>query len=83
MHYNRSNSFIFINAGKTYQLKAKHFEIKPYPLCNIPKNFTINDMKMTGLKRSVRVFFVDYNAIDTSHILDMHKYLMKKNHPIK
>ena len=40
-------------------------------------------MKMTGLKRSVRVFFVDYNAIDTSHILDMHKYLMKKNHPIK
>ena len=37
--------------------------------------------KKTGLKGSVQVFSVDYNAIlgcDTNDILDIHRYLMKK-----
>ena len=33
--------------------------------------------KKTGLKGTVKVFFVDYNATDTN-ILDIHRYLMKK-----
>ena len=33
--------------------------------------------KKRGLKGTVKVFFVDYNAIDTN-ILDIHEYLMKK-----
>ena len=28
LHYNRSNSFLFVNATKTYQFKAKTSEIK-------------------------------------------------------
>ena len=32
-HYNGSNSYLFVNATKMYQFKAKDFEIKPYPLC--------------------------------------------------
>ena len=35
-------------------------------------------MKKTRLKGSVKVFSVDYNAIDTNDILDLHIYLMKK-----
>ena len=35
-------------------------------------------MKKTGLKRSVKVFSVDYNPIDTSDIVDIHRYLMKE-----
>ena len=33
-----------------YQFKAKHLEIKPYPLClgNMSKDFTINIMKKQG-----------------------------------
>ena len=44
-------SFLFINATKVYQFKAKNCEIKDYALCldNISKYFTIN-MKKTGLK---------------------------------
>ena len=34
-------------------------------------------MKKTGLKGSVKLFSVDFNAIDTNNILDIHKYLMK------
>ena len=32
-HYNGSNSFLFVNATKIYQFKAKDSEIKIYPLC--------------------------------------------------
>ena len=36
-------------------------------------------MKKTGLKGYVYDFSVDYDAIAASDILDIHKYLMKKN----
>ena len=36
-------------------------------------------MKKTGLKGYVCDFSVDFNAIAVADILDIHKYLMKKN----
>ena len=80
LHYNDSNSVLFIDAVKIYQLKAKYSEIKPYPLCldNISKDFIIHNMTKTGLKGSVKVFSVDYNAIDTSDILDISWFLMEE-----
>ena len=36
-------------------------------------------MKRTGLKGCVYDFSGDYDAIVVSDILDIHKYLMKKN----
>ena len=33
LHYNGSNSFLFVNATKVYQFKAKNSEIKDYALC--------------------------------------------------
>ena len=33
LHYNGSNSFLFVNAVKMCQFKAKDLEIKPHPLC--------------------------------------------------
>ena len=33
LHYNGSNSFLFVNATKIYQLKAKNSEGKKYALC--------------------------------------------------
>ena len=35
-------------------------------------------MKKTGLKGVMKFFSVDFNPIDINHILDIHKYLMKK-----
>ena len=32
LHYNVSNSFLFVNATKVYQLKAKDYEIKEHAL---------------------------------------------------
>ena len=33
LHYNGSNSFLFVNATKIYQFKAKHSEIKNHTMC--------------------------------------------------
>ena len=51
LDYNERNSFLYINATKIYQFKAKNSEIKDYTLClgNIINNFTSNNMKKTGL----------------------------------
>ena len=84
LHYNGSNSFLFVNATKTYQFKANDLEIKIYPLCleNISKHFTANKMKKTGLNGYDYKFSVGYNIINTNNIINIHKYLMK-THDVK
>ena len=49
LHYNLRISFLFLNATKIYQIKAKDSERKDYSLClgNISKDFTINNAKKT------------------------------------
>ena len=44
--------------------------------------FLANNMKKTGLNGDVYYFSVDYRDFDTSNIINIHKYLMKK-HDIK
>ena len=81
LHYNGSNSFLFVNATKVYKFKAKNSKIKDYALClcNVSKDLTINNMKNTGLKGVVKFFSVDFHPIVTNNILDIYKYLMKNN----
>ena len=69
-----------MNATKVYQFKTKDSEIKYYALClgNILKDFTIYNMKKTGLKGVVTFFFVYFNPTNTNDILDIHKDLMEK-----
>ena len=93
LHYNSDNSFLFVNGQKVTQFKAKDSMINnqntraltlgtlttpSYPsVANnrlSPKN--INDTK---LYRNVYEFSVDYSAISNENILEIHKYLMKKN----
>ena len=75
LHYSGSNRFLFVNVTKTYQLKAKDSDIKPCTLClgNISRDFTIDNVKKTGLNRVVKVFHVDYHASDTNNILDIYR----------
>ena len=59
LHYNGSNSFLFVNATKVYQFKAKNSEIKDYALClgNVSKDFTIDNVKNNRVKRTRKTFF--------------------------
>ena len=81
MHYNGANSYLFVNGTEIIKFKAKDSEITAYPLClgNISKDWSIGNVKKTGLKCYVYYFSVNYDAIAVSNILDIHKYLMKKN----
>ena len=73
----------------------QNFEIIKFPfhLSSISKDFTAIDMKKkkkrkkkktnkTVLSEYIYKFSVDYNIIDTSNIISIHNYLMKK-HDIK
>ena len=47
-------------------------------LGNILRDYTINNIKKRELKEVVKVFCVDYNAVDTNNILDIHRYLIRE-----
>ena len=46
---------------------------------NVSKDFSVDNMKNTGLYGYVYGFSIDYDSIDVDDILDVHKYLMVKN----
>ena len=81
MHYNGANRYSFVNVTEIIKFKAKYSETVATPLClgNISKDISVDDMKKTGLNRFVYDFSVDYGAIAIDDIVDIHKYLMKKN----
>ena len=84
MRYNGSNNYLFVNGTKIIKFKTKDSKIVATPLClgNISKDFAVDNMKKTALNGYVYDFSVDYDVIAVDDILDIHKYLMKKNNMI-
>ena len=84
LHWNGANSYLFVNRTEIYKFKAKDSEIVATALClgNISKVWSVDNMKKTGFNGYVYDFSVDYDAIAVDDILDIHKYLMKKNNMI-
>ena len=80
LHYNGANSYLFVNGTEIIKFKAKDSEIVATPLClgNISKDWSVDNMKDTGLNGYVYDFSVDYDATAVDDIKDIHKYLMKK-----
>ena len=65
---------------KFIHLKEKTLRLqKLHCLGNISKVWSVDNMKKTGLNGYVDDFSVDYDAIAADDMLDIHKYLMKKN----
>ena len=76
---------MFVNGTEIYKFKAKDSEIVTTPLClgNISKDWSVNNMKKSGFNGYVYYFSVDYDSTDVDDILDIHKYLMKKNNIVR
>ena len=81
LHYNGDNSYFFVNGKEIHKFKAKDSEIVPYPLRlgGISKDPEVGYMRTSRLIGYVYDFSVGYGAIAVDDILDIHKYLMKKN----
>ena len=65
LHYNGTNSYLFVNATEINKFTAKDTEIVASPSClgNISKDFSVDNMKKTRLNGYVYDFSVDYDAI--------------------
>ena len=81
MHYDGANNYLFVNGTEIHKFKAKVSEIVPTPLClgNKSKDWSVDNMKKTGLNGYVFYFSVDYNDTAVDDTLDIYKYLMKNN----
>ena len=81
LHYNGANSYLFVNGAEIYKFKAKDSKIVATPSClgNISKDWSVDNIKKTEFTGYVYDFSVDYEATDVDDIVDIHKYLMKKN----
>ena len=81
LHYNGANSYLFVNGTEIIKFKAKDSEIVATPLClgNVSKDWSVDNLKDTGLNGYVYDFSVNYDATAVDDIKDIHRYLMKKN----
>ena len=81
LHYNGANSYLFVNSTEIIKFKAKDSEIRAYSLClgNISKDWSQDNIKKAAFNGYIYDFSTDYNIISVSDILEIHKYLMKKN----
>ena len=81
LHYNGPDSYIFVNGTEIYKFKAKDSETVAGPIClaNISKDWSVNNMKRSGLTGCVYDFSVDYDPTAVDDIKDIHKYFKKKN----
>ena len=59
-------------------IKNVNFSIQ-FCLGSISNGFTITESREVSLNGNVYDFSVDYNSIDKSGILNIHKYLMTNN----
>ena len=66
---------------KFIKFKAKDSETVAFSLSlgKISNDFSLDNMKKAGFNECVHGFSVNYDAIVVDDILDIHKYLMKKN----
>ena len=83
LHYDGDGSYLFVNGKEVTKFKAKDSEIKANQLALgsilTSTNLSNSDIEDSKLYGNVYDFSVDYSAITNDEILDIHKYLMKKN----
>ena len=81
LHYNGANSYVFVDGTEIHKFTAKDSMIVPNNLClgNISKDFSASNMKKTAFNGYIYDFSADYDSIGVDDILDIRKYLMKKN----
>ena len=74
LHYNGANSYLFVNGTEICKFKAKDSEIVASPLClgNNSKDWSINNLKKTGLTGYVYGFSADYSTVTVDDIKDIH-----------
>ena len=77
---NHDNSYLFVNGKEVYKGDNKNVKfLTQFCLGSISNKFDAIDSREVSLKENMYDFPVDFNAINKSYLLKIHKYLMFKN----
>ena len=81
LHYNRDDSYLFVNGKQELKFKAKDDQIVKEILClgNISDDWTAANGQKTGFGVKYMIFCVDYTSTNIGDIYNIHRYLMKKH----
>ena len=85
LHYNRNNSYLYVNGNQELKFKAKTDQLVKEKLClgNLSDQWTTSESGKTGLYGKNYDFVVDYEQIvGTTKSLDMRRYLITKHNNI-
>ena len=83
LHCNADNNYLFVNGKEIFKFKVDNKNINflmQVCLGGISNGFSAIESREVTLNGNVYDFSVDYNSIDKSDKLNIHKYLMTKNH---
>ena len=81
-HYNADNSYLFVNGKEIFKFKANNKNVNfptQFFLGSISNGFSGTESEEVSFNGNLYDFSVDYNSIDKSDILIIHKYLIAKN----
>ena len=79
LNYNGVNSCLFVNGVEICIFKDSEINVVPLCLGIVPKDFSADDIKNTGLYQYVCDFPVYYDSIDVDDFWDIHECLTVKN----
>ena len=82
LHYNADKSYLLVNGKDIIKFKAKNKNVNsPTRFCleSISDGFSATESREVSLNGNVYDVSVDYNSIDKSDTLNIHKYFMTKN----
>ena len=81
LHYNADNIYLFVNGKEIFRFKADNKNVNfptQFSLVSISNGFSGTESREVSLCGNVYDFSVNYNSVDKSDILNIHKYLMTK-----
>ena len=78
-HYNAGNSYLFVSGKWIFKVEADDKNdnfLSQFCLGGTSSGFSATESRKVSLNRKCVWLSVDYNPIDKSDILNIHKYLM-------
>ena len=82
LHFNADNSYLFVNGKEISKFKTNNKNVNfPAQFClgSISNRSRATESREVSLNGNAYDFSVDYNSIEKSDTLNIHKYLMIKN----
>ena len=82
LHYNAGDSYLFVDGKEIFKFKADNKNVNfttQFCLGSLSNECSATESREVSSDGNVYDFSVDYNSIDKSDILNIHKYLMTKD----